>query len=122
MAVKQKIRVLPIRYVRDLEVSRAQKRNTLSGMAIGALIGGAGLASVGYLTAGDEPECGEYEFFCGIGYLDRKAMLAGGAAVGILAGALIGAIVGSHTYSDQWQRADLGLRLNSAGLEVFSCG
>lgn len=109
-AVKQKIRVLPIRYVRDLEVSRAQKRNTLSGMAVGAVIGGAGLASVGYLTAGDEPECGEDGFLCGIGYLDREAMLLGGASVGILAGALIGAIIGSHTYSDQWQRVDLGVR------------
>lgn len=80
-----------------LEISRGTRSDAGRGAAIGAVIGGAGLAFAGAVSCSND----DGWFNPGPG-----ACAAGGALVGGAAGALVGLVIGSTQHSENWLEVD----------------
>lgn len=105
VALGKDVRFLPIRDVRKLEVSLGQRRNTLRGLAIGALVGGIGAGLLFAYQVSQESCPGG----CLVIITPSQAFLAGGILGGI-GGGLLGTIIGTAVQTERWQRVDVGFR------------
>lgn len=93
--------VLPRAELRDLEVSRGQRRNTGKGIAMG--VGGLGLG-LALLSAATWEPCSGWLCF-GPSSAGEAAMW--GFAAGAIGGAVVGGAIGALTRTPRWERAEL---------------
>lgn len=80
-----------------LEISRGTRSHAGQGAAIGAVIGGAGLALLGAVN------CSNDDGFFDVG---PGECAAAGALLGGAAGALVGLVIGSTQHSESWVEVD----------------
>ena len=91
---------IPIRSIKEAQVSLGRNRNTLKGLGVGALIGGVSGVTLGFLMGDAPADCW---LICPTA---EEAALYGGGILGALGG-VIGLVVGTLTKSDRWENLSL---------------
>lgn len=92
---------IPVNLIEKLEISKEQKRNTVTGMIAGSLAGGL-ILGVAFHIQEQQAECSGWG--C-IG--DIHPGFWGGFASGALLGGGIGALVGSQIKSEKWTQISI---------------
>jgi hypothetical protein len=95
------LHVIPQRQIQRLEISRGRvgSRQTVLGVAVGLVAGGA----IGFLVA-KQPACAAEESSCELDRFDREAEIFLSASLGGLAGAVTGYAFTPEQWTSVWQR------------------
>lgn len=88
---------IPVNLIKKLEVSKKQKRNTITGMLVGSLAGGLALG----IAMNSEEQKAE-----GFGKVGQPGFW-GGFASGAVLGGGIGALIGRQVMSEQWEQISI---------------
>lgn len=88
---------IPVNLIKKLEVSKKQKRNTITGIIVGSLAGGVVLGIAMHF----EEQQAE-----GFGKVGQPGFW-GGFAYGALLGGGVGALIGSQVKSEKWEQISI---------------